>query len=188
MSTKPKRISSLMLPAAQSEKFVSQCLLYVVGGNLFIILSMLLSDTISALIFGMTPGWTSFADIVTDVTDNMSHGTQFVAMLTLGITALFLLGQSIYVLGSAWWPRKSFLKTFIALFVIQFVLSIIIPFGLLLNFFPLIARIISDWDITAGQALAIGWCGIAVAYLLLIFVYWLAWQRYKRLAVVKRFL
>ncbi len=191
MSTKPKRISNLMLPASQSEKFISQCLIYVVGGNMFIILSMFLADTISALIFGMAPGWmTSYGllRMFTDLIHETPYGPQALAMMILGGAVLFLLCQSIYVLGSAWWPRKSFLKTFVALFAIQVALPIIIPFGLLFNFFPEIGRIISDLNITVGQVMVGGWCGLALAYGVLFLIYWLAWQRYKRLAVVKRFL
>lgn len=190
MSTKTKRISNLMLPASQSEKFISQCLIYVVGGNLFLIASLLLADTISALIFGMIPAWTQIPDLmdITGFLRNIPYGYQSLAMLFLGILVMYLLTQAIYVLGSAWWPRKSYLKTFVALFVFQIASTIIVPFGLLLNFFPSIARIFSDMDISAKQVVALGWCGIALAYAALFFIYWLAWQRYKRLEVVKRFL
>lgn len=190
MSTKPKRISNLMLPAAQSEKFISQCLLYIGGGNLFIIISMLLADTISAVMFGMRPGWMSpaISGFIRKLWYELPYGHQILAMVVLGGAVLFLFGQSIYVLGSAWWPRKSFMKTFVALLAVQIALPIIIPFGMLFNFFPSIARIFSDLDISVEQGLAIGWCGIVLAYAALFFVYWLAWQRYKRLAVVKRFL
>lgn len=190
MSTKAKRISNLMLPASQSEKFISQCLIYVVGGNLFLIASLLLADTISALIFGMIPAWTQIPDLmdITGFVNEIPYGYQALAMLFLGILVMYLLTQAIYVLGSAWWPRKSYLKTFVALFVFKIASTIIIPFGLLLNFFPSIARIFGDMDISPKQIVALGWCGIALAYAALFFIYWLAWQRYKRLEVVKRFL
>lgn len=190
MSTKSKRISNLMLPASQSEKFISQCLIYVVGGNLFLIASLLLADTISALIFGMIPAWIQIT-VLMDFTGFISicpYGYQALVMLFLGFLVVYLWAQAIYVLGSAWWPRKSYLKTFVALFVFQIASTIIIPFGLLFNFFPSIARIFSDIDISAKQVVALGWCGIVLAYAALFFIYWLAWQRYKRLEVVKRFL
>ncbi len=190
MSTKSKRISNLMLPASQSEKFISQCLIYVVGGNLFLIASLLLVDTVSALIFRMFPAWTMIPDIMdfTGFISNYPYGYQILAMLFLGLLAMFLCSQAIYVLGSAWWPRKSYLKTFVALFVFQIATTIIIPFGFLINFLPSIARIFEDFDISIEQALTIGWIGIVLAYAVLFLIYWLAWQRYKRLAVVKRFL
>ncbi|MDE6366208.1 MAG: hypothetical protein K2L33_01360 [Muribaculaceae bacterium] len=190
MSTKSKRISNLMLPASQSEKFISQCLIYVVGGNLFLIASLLLADTVSALIFGMIPAWIQIT-VLMDFTGFISicpYGYQILAMIFLGVMAIYLCSQAIYVLGSAWWPRKSYLKTFVALFVFNIASTIIIPFGLLFNFFPSIARKFEDFDISIEQDLTIGWCGIVLAYVVLFVIYWLAWQRYKRLEVVKRFL
>lgn len=192
MSSKQKRIPNLMLPAAQSEKFISQCLLYIVGGNLFIIISMFLVDTTSALIFGMLPGWLSFdiADI-SNALIGLSHetyGLQILSIIILGSLSAFLLSQSIYVLGSAWWPRKSFLKTFVALFALQMGLSICIPFGLLFNWAPTLERLFSNWDLTIETGLTIGWIAVILAYSALFIIYWLAWQRYKRLEVVKRFL
>ncbi len=190
MSTKPKRISNLMLPAAQSEKFISQCLIHVVGGNLVLILSVVLADTISALIFSMTPGWYMFFDAMWNKKFAIDpNGHQMLCMIFLCILWCFLISQSLFVLGSAFWPRKSFLKTFVALFALEIIMPIIIPIRLVLNFSETIERFFRSLaDLSANEIIALWWCAIAVAYALLALVYWLAWRRYKNMAVVKRFM
>lgn len=189
MSSKSKRISNLMIPASQSEKFISQCLLYVVGGNLALIISLLVADAVSGLFYGYKPGWiqlgytTGFFDVVS----SNPKALHLTVMIGLGILWAFLFGQSIYVLGSAWWPKKSFLKTFVALFVLQWSTILLIPFGLVTDIIPDCLRWLRD-NITEFNVFFIGWCVIVLLYLLLAGVYFLAWQRYKRLEVVKRFL
>lgn len=188
MSTKSKRISNMMLPAAQSEKFISQCLLYVVGGNIAMILTFILADTISALIFGIAPGWTTLSEVLSlkqlfMETPEIIHGALLIALFFL---LMYLMDQAIYVLGSALWPKKSFLKTFIALFAIQIIIPIIIPFGMLTDIIPEFVHWFDSINRHDGWLLA--WSALAAGYALLCGVYFLAWQRYKRLEIVKRFL
>jgi len=189
MSTKPKRITNLMLPAAQSEKFVSQCLIHVVGGNLFLILSVIIADTISALIFGMTPGWYMLLNITWDTQFIDPHGHQFLCMTFLCVLWFFLINQALFVLGSAFWPRKSYLKTFVVLFAVEIILPIIIPIDLVIDFSDTIALYFMGLDnFSVNEILAFCWCAIAFAYALLALVYCLAWLRYRNMAVVKRFM
>ena len=54
-NSKARRISCMMLPAAQSEKFLSNIALYIVAGNIVLLLCMVLADCISAAIFGIAP-------------------------------------------------------------------------------------------------------------------------------------
>lgn len=188
MSTKPKRISNLMLPAAQSEKFVSQCLIYVVGGNAAMLLSFFLADALSAMTFGCVPGWTmiaKFLDLGMLITENPKI-IQGAIALWFGILWLYLFGQAIYVIGSALWPKKSFLKTFIALFAIQIALPIIVPFDILTDLLPDFCKWLYSFDNNGIATLL--WIAVAIAYALLAGVYFLAWQRFRRLEIVKRFL
>lgn len=192
MSTKPKRITALMLPAAQSEKFISQVLIYIVGGNLALVLLALLADIVASAFFGLAPCLphllTQFPlrDILGD--NNAIYAIQLMVMVPLAALCLFLTSQSLYVLGSAWWPRKSFLKTFVALFAVQMLLPILIPFGLVFNFFPSIAHWLSELSISKDTAFALGWGATALGYCMVCLIYYLAWRRFKRLEVVKRFL
>lgn len=185
MSTKSKRISNMMLPAAQSEKFVSQCLLYVVGGNLVMVLSFFCADTVSALIFGRVPGWAIAWQTVNELL-TCPRNINIALTFLVGFIWLYLFGQAIYVLGSTLWPKKSFLKTFIALFVIQILLPIIAPVNLLIHFFSNIF----DWlgNFPQDHIWISLWAVLAVAYVLLAGIYMLAWHRFRRLEIVKRFL
>lgn len=190
MSTKSKRISNLMLPAKQSEKFVSQCLLYVVGGNIALILSLILADTLSATIFGFAPGWYYMPQYISlsDFDNSIPHVINFLTLSAFGVLWFFLFGQAIYVLGSAWWPRKSFLKTFVALFALQILIPVIIPLGTFFDVAGDLMKWIEAKDFSVNQVLAAGWCVLIFAYCLIAGIYALAWQRYKRLEIVKKFL
>lgn len=190
MSTKSKRIANLMLPARQSEKFFGNCLIYVVGGNLALILSLILADSLSAMIFGFAPGWyylpqnLDFSEIIAE----MPYACNFIAICVLGLLFFYLMGQSIYVLGSAWWPRKSFLKTFVAIMALQIIIPIITPWGLLAHSASDLIKWIDNCQIPSSYAIAAAWSILMLAYAVLAGVYALAWHRYKRLEIVKRFL
>lgn len=188
MSTKSKRISNMMLPAAQSEKFISQCLLYVVGGNIAMILSFILADAVSALIFGIAPGWTMMSGLL-DLQQLFHESPEIIQgafLIAFGFLLMYLMGQAIYVLGSALWPKKSFLKTFIALFAIQILIPIIIPFGIFTRVVPDLISWFEAINVNEGWFLA--WSALAAGYILLGGVYFLAWLRFKRLEIVKQFL
>ena len=47
-----------------------------------------------------------------------------------GVAVVGLFAQSLYVVGSALWPKYSFAKTFVALLSIQIILPIILPLDL----------------------------------------------------------
>lgn len=190
MSTKSKRISNMMLPAKQSEKFVSQCLLYVVGGNIALILSLLLADTLSAIIFGFAPGWYYIPDAIgiADIIRDSDLGINFLLAICFGGLWLFLFGQSFYILGSTLWPRKSFLKTYIALFALQIILPILMPWGLIGNGLEGFVNYFDGIHFSSLQGWLMVWCVMIFLYALLAGVYFLAWQRYKRLEIVKKFL
>ncbi|MCM1310385.1 MAG: hypothetical protein NC301_05080 [Bacteroides sp.] len=190
MSTKSKRISNMMLPAKQSEKFISQCLLYVIGGNIALILSLILADTLSSVIFGFVPGWyylpqnLDISDLITD----LPYGLNILFVAIFGGMWLFLFGQAIYVLGSTLWPKKSFLKTYIALFALQIIVPILMPWNLIGDGFNVFAHWFEGKEFTSLQGWLMVWAIIIFLYALIVGVYHLAWQRYRRLEIVKRFL
>lgn len=190
MSTKSGRISNLMLPAKQSEKFISQCLLYVGGGNIALIISLLIADTLSALIFGFTPGWYCLAEALdlTDIIRDPQLGFKFLFAITFGGLWLFLFSQAIYVLGSALWPRKSFLKTYVALLAVQIIIPIIIPWRWISHGLGNFMRWFDLQQFTPFQGWIMVWGIVIILYALLAGVYYLAWKRFRSLEIVKKFL
>ncbi len=184
LSLKVKRINALMLPAAQSEKFMSRILIYIVGGNMALIVSLLLADALSALVFGMAPGF-----IFMPIGEMLScvRNVELLLATILVMVFVMLFIQSVYMLGSALWPRLSFLKTFMALLAIQILLPIIIPSGLVYDFVEWFGEIVVSWNISETAAHVLGWTALAVCYAVTAGVYYVTWRVYKRTQVIQRF-
>lgn len=183
LSLKVKRINALMLPAAKSEKFVSRILIYVVGGNIALIVSLLLADALSSLLFGVVPGFTFMP--IEEFFSGLNVERAYAGLFVMIFVMLFI--QSIYMLGSALWPRLSFLKTFMALLAIQILLPIIIPFGLVSDFAGWIEDIVLSWNISETMAHVLGWTALAMCYVVTAVVYYVTWRIYKRTQVIQRF-
>ncbi len=188
-STKPKRISAMMLPATKAEKFISMMLVYVVFGNLVLLLSLLLSDVLSASLFGIR----SAISFLPDIFYNEPEMLKFVPLFCLGILWLMLLSQAIYIIGSAMWPKLSFLKTFIFMNAFQIIMAIFIPFFSIADWFGSHFNKIFDYLYvyvdTPDKLYVVLWCVLAFAYLVILpAIYSLAWLRFRNLAVAKRFL
>lgn len=179
LNSKAKRINALMLPAAQSEKFVSSCLIYVVGGNIALILSMFVADIFSSLCFGMRLGFvTIFKDVF-----GPGVPTQAAIIGILAACWIFAFGQALYVVGSALWPRRSFIKTFVALMGFQLVFMIVIPVVTAADIF----RELGLWFELYGNSYTFAWICIIVGYTIIAAIYFGAWAIFKRTQVIQRF-
>lgn len=181
-NSKARRISCMMLPAAQSEKFLSNIALYIVAGNIVLLLCMVLADCISAAIFGIAPAISQipFKEIT-------ASGRSLEICAAMGLAWLWvgLFAQSLYVAGSALWPKYSFAKTFVALLSIQIILPIILPLDLAGSALHAFMNIFKGLSAT-GMHIA-GWSLIACLYIILACVYVAAWQIFKRTQVIQRF-
>lgn len=184
-SSKPKRISAMMLPAKKSEKFLSMLIVYIVFGNIVLFGSIFLSEWITASMYGLT---SAFEQIQVPFRYTPEEIKSFVPLIYWAAVCYVLIPQAIYVLGSALWPRLSFLKTAIAMSVIQLVFTIIMPFSLMNSWInPFIDFMREHFD--SPESAYNSCCFILVcAYLLLAGIYVLAWLRFRNLAVAKRFL
>lgn len=188
-SSKPKRIAAMMLPATKLEKFMALNLIYVVLGNIVVLLSLLLSDVLTASLFGLRSAVSYLPEIFYEIFYNDPEFTRFILPLVLGVLWFFFLSQAIYVIGSAFWPKLSFLKTFIAVNVFQTVLAIFIPFYHFGDWFGKHFEFFFDYFNTPDKIYVLAWSSIAVAYLIILpGLYALAWLRFRNLAVAKRFL
>lgn len=179
-STKPKRIAAMMLPAKKSEKFIAMNIIYIVFGNLLLIASILMSDFITAAMFDLKP--------ISSQIPIMVLNYQETFMILFAAVGYLLFVQSIYVLGSTIWPKMSFLKTFVAISIIQSILTILIPFAVIGDWVYGLADIIGGLDLDEQDAIRIAWTLIGVLYIIIGGIYALAWLRFRSLAVAKRFL
>lgn len=184
LKTKARRISSMMLPAARSEKFLSNVAIYVVGGNIVLVGCLVVADCISALIFGMAPAVTQIPLSII-----FHSGETFEMALAMGLGGLWLglFGQSLYVTGSALWPRYSFAKTFVVLIALQIILPIILPMDFIGTMMHDFIHLFHGMDIKGTAAHILGWSLMALLYAVLAVIYVIAWNIFKRTQIIQRF-
>lgn len=185
MKKKSGRISTMMIPATRSEKFWGLLTINVFGVNLLLILTYFITDAICSLVEGSTPWWCG--DSMAKILNNPDAWT-YVPPVLIGLIGYFLIGQAVYVLGSAIWPKNSFIKTFAATYVLQVVLAMFVPVMALGDWFGNFIQSLSLLDWTESRILATMWVAAAAVYVVLILIYWLAWRRYKSLQLVQRFI
>lgn len=184
MISKGKRLNALMLPARESEKFIGQWLLYVVFGNIALMVAIILSLAISTLIFYHWEIFPVLKGMIRHIFSLTGHETQVMVLIVLAISGLALLTQSVYVFGSALWPKRSFLKTFVALLFINTILPIILPMETIAEAIASLALP----EVSNSTVMLLAWIGISLEYLLIAGMYTAAWWRYRRLELVKNLL
>lgn len=129
MNSKSRRISTLMLPATMSEKFLVRTLLYAVISLLAYVLVFMLADFTRSIIYwviclpdlpriGLLPIFDYLVD--SETTSGFFH-TQSECLL---VVMFFLFFQSLFALGSCIWPRLALQKTF-AVSMLLIVMSVL---------------------------------------------------------------
>lgn len=175
LSSKRKRISTLMIPASESEKFALRLLTYLVAGSLTLLIGFFIGLCICQIIFG--GGWLVFNEI------GDFFNQEYSGWIVTAFILMALLGNSIYTLGSALWPKLSWIKTWVILMVIQWIGTVVMI-------------IISSADISwhsfimfwADHFSVLRWTGISVLVILNIACWILAWVRYRNTQIVQRFM
>ena len=126
MKDKQGRLSYLMMPATAAEKFWPRILGATVGLWITAVAGYFLFSVCATLVDGLTKGSWSWIEgwkfIFSFGGKDCIYG--FVILIS-GI----LFNQSAYILGSALWPKYSFLKTLLALSALQIVGSIVLITG-----------------------------------------------------------
>lgn len=129
LSTKPKRINTLMLPASALEKFLVRWCIYVVLFSVTFVVGALVADGIRAL---CTPAETDYCSLPSFVIQQGWHeiindNGAPLWVYWWAILNVALIGQALYSLGSVIWPKRSAIKTFVALFALSFVFLFTVP-------------------------------------------------------------
>lgn len=133
LSTTGKRINELMSPSSHSEKYLSRFIICIICVPVAFCASFALADLISMLVVRICYGFEH--TFIMPVPMSFLGNKIYISIIA---------GSMTYMLGSTLWPKYSFVKTFLALMIIQFVVSIAAVAS-----FTLID--IKSFDITSAQ-------------------------------------
>lgn len=168
LKNKPRRITAMMLPAARSEKFLTVVIIYTLLADVGFIAGCVIADFAHSLASGLPMMFPRFLDWITSPS-NTSHSHFTVVSFVI---LFILMGQAFFTFGSALWPRRSFIKTFCVLFIVQLLFAIFMPA-------LQTAEVVKSLPFEA-------WMTVAV--LVILCLYYLAWSRFKNMQLVQRLL
>lgn len=178
MSSKTSRIYALMLPATSFEKYFVRWFIYTIGYLVVYYLLFLLVDVMRVCVFSVV-----YPEI--DIITFLNPYAEIVALrddAPLGfIVSLYLLLQSIFVLGSSLWPKYAFLKTFTAYTILGMAFSAF--FAGIMNLFDRPGNSYIMPELSDDTLFLIATCGVMMVTL---FFWWLAYKRFKEMEVVNR--
>ena len=176
MSSKTSRIYALMLPATSFEKYFVRWFIYTIGYLVVYYLLFLLVDVMRVCVFSVV-----YPEI--DIITFLNPYAEIVALrdeVPLGfVVSLYLLLQSIFVLGSSLWPKYAFLKTFTAYTILGMAFSAF--FAGIMNLFNRPGNSYIMPELSDDTLFLIA--GILLVALLF---WWLAYKRFKEMEVVNR--
>ena len=178
MSSKTSRIYALMLPATSFEKYFVRWFIYTIGYLVVYYFLFLLVDVMRVCVFSVI-----YPEI--DIITFINPYAEIVALrdeVPLGfVVSLYLLLQSIFVLGSSLWPKYAFLKTFTAYTILGMAFSAF--FAGIMNLFNRPGNSYIMLELSDDTLFLIATCGILLVTL---FFWWLAYKRFKEMEVVNR--
>lgn len=118
MITPGTRLNALMLPASTLEKYITRFLICVIGTFAAYLVCFMIADIIRVIAINAYYGDDN-AKLY--LTSDVFKDT----VLNLGTMTTLLSAQATFVLGSALWPKNSFIKTFAASWAFQTVILIV---------------------------------------------------------------
>ena len=189
LKTKASRTSLLTSPSSTLEKFLVNVLIYVVGIFVAFFACAQLSDLTRIAVLWwfrsedfMVPGPMNFLTSLTTaghMYDSMLPNSAQYLKISMWVGVLASAG--LYLLGSVIWPRLSLLKTFAAVYAIEFCLFIIvIPVFIFFSDSMVFLNWMADF-FTQGT---FGICLLVWAALLVLVTFGLAWYLFKRKDVI----
>ena len=178
MNSKTGRIYALMLPATPFETYFVRWFIYTIGYLVVYYLLFLLVDVMRVCVFSVV-----YPEI--DIITFLNPYAEIVALrddAPLGfIVSLYLLLQSIFVLGSSLWPKYAFLKTFTAYTILGMAFTAF--FAGIMNLFDRPGNSYIMPELSDDTLFLIATCGVMMVTL---FFWWLAYKRFKEMEVVNR--
>lgn len=175
LGSKRGRITTLLVPASMPEKFALRTLVYFVFGLLTLVAGFMLAVLIAQLSFG------GFGALWSGISTHIASKTDVLIIVFIGL--MMFVSNAIYTLGSALWPRLSWLKTWIVITVLQWIVGIMLMVGLFndQNFFRFLDSVFNNGSSTLSIFIAIE-CVLIVAC-------WIgAWFRFRNTQIVQMFM
>jgi len=184
MSSKSKRMNTLLIPASQFEKFLSYFIIYIVGFYVVFFISVLLGDAFLVLIAKIFTDNGEFATMIPikELVNPMECDSWFgLTMFYLSIVII----QAIFVLGSIVFMRYPFAKSAFSCFIISLAGSFLstVSATLFLHSTKFYNYGNPDIGLTAEQAKIII---ITISVIFTILVYRLTFAREKETEIIQR--
>ena len=139
MNSKLKRISFLVSPSSNFEKFFSRWIIVTIGYVLSFFVALWIADALRvAVITAYYPDLEiKFLDLTKLVYPKDVHSSVESLMPKTAFTLcvfMYFLFQSLFLLGATFWEKASFIKTFVAISVIVFAYIIVCRWAILLSY------------------------------------------------------
>lgn len=197
MDNKEKRISYLLLPATELEKFFSRALFVTVGTALMILVALLALELTHYLLLPLfdLPAVYSQSMLVEVFSMRWAHASVDATgepvyswwLMQLLVWIFCLWNHSLFILGGSFWYKHPFLKTIGACLAITILGGILFANlaegGFLVRFSDWMQEHYQDTPQTVNGLLTI----ISVVFLLFtVFNWWLSYRLFTRSEVVKR--
>jgi magnesium-transporting ATPase (P-type) len=129
MKNKTGRLSALMTPATSFEKFFSGWLISTIVFLIVFLLAFKLADYTRILVFSLIYPDLAQAMFPVNLCDLVGENRSFHVFREMYqlefVLSLYLFVQSLFVLGSSIWPKKSFIKTFAAVVLIVLIYMVV---------------------------------------------------------------
>ena len=196
MNSKIKRMSYLINPSSNLEKFMTRWIIVTVGYIISFFIALWIADILRV---GVCSARYPDIDVTfLDITKLMSSdetGVFFEYLFSKGlfmtVTAMFFLFQSFFILGSTFWEKSTFVKTFSAgiLISLSFALicrwTILIFYGSFNEFVDVFVSVIPSTNIDVNKESAAAITSLVISLFTLI-NWTLAYFRFRESEIIKR--
>lgn len=126
LASKEGRIYRLTSPASQLEKYLVGIVIYVVAFIVLLVGGIILADGVRVVLFRLFTPWGIYVKaIIPYMVEECVNDSDAPTVYTLFALAM-LFGQSLFVIGSAVWPKGAFIKTAIAIGIIGMIYAAVI--------------------------------------------------------------
>lgn len=138
MNSKLKRLSFLISPSSNFEKFFSRWIIVTIGYILAFFVAMWMADALRvAVIAARFPNLEiNFLDLTKLIYPDNTYNEKYMMpkeIFTISVFFYFLF-QSLFLLGATFWEKSSFVKTFVAISVIIFAYIMLCRWTILLSY------------------------------------------------------
>ena len=196
MNSKIKRMSYLINPSSNLEKFMTRWIIVTIGYIISFFIALWIADILrvgicSARYPEINVTFLDITKLISSDETGVFFEYVFSKGLFMALTAMFFLFQSFFILGSTFWEKSTFVKTFSAGILILFSFVIICRFAILIfygnfeNFGNMLQSLMptTNIDISKSKAVEIVTSVISVFTL---FNWTLAYFRFRESEIIKR--